>query len=69
MLLRELSIGGIFISPMLVFVLASLLLSAVLRTAIHKAGLTRWVWQEAWFDVSLFVIVLALVIRFSTTLL
>ncbi|MFC0266803.1 DUF1656 domain-containing protein [Kushneria aurantia] len=66
MLLRELSFGGILVSPMLVFVLASLLIAAVLRTALHRTGLTRWIWQEAWFDVSLFVIVLALVVRFST---
>ncbi|SPJ34445.1 DUF1656 domain-containing protein [Kushneria phyllosphaerae] len=65
-LLRELSIGGVFISPMLLFALVSLVISALLRTMMHKAGLTRWVWQEAWFDVSLFVIVLAVVTYLSS---
>ena len=65
-LLRELSIGGVFISPMLLFALVSLAISALLRTLMHKAGLTGWVWQEAWFDVSLFVIVLAVVTYLSS---
>ncbi|OHV09703.1 DUF1656 domain-containing protein [Kushneria phosphatilytica] len=67
-MLHEMSLGGIFYSPMLIFVLISLVVAALLRTLIHKSVLSRLVWQEAWFDVSLFVCVLAVVTYVLTTM-
>ncbi|WP_027351605.1 DUF1656 domain-containing protein [Halotalea alkalilenta] len=59
MYLRELSWGGVFFSPMLFYAFVSLVLAAVIRALVHKSPFGRLIWQEAWFDVALFVCLLA----------
>jgi hypothetical protein len=60
--LREWALGGILLSPMLLYGLLALLLTGVLRWGMHTVGLSRWVWHEALFDCALYVCVLAGVI-------
>ena len=60
--LRELELGGILFSPMLVFALLALVVTGVLRRGLHWAGLTRWIWHEALFDCALYVCVLATIV-------
>ena len=53
--LREWSLGGVLLSPLLIYALAALLVTGVLRLA-------RWIWHEALFDTALYVCVLSVLV-------
>ncbi len=57
--LHEWAWGGVLLSPLLVYALLALGLTAVLRMGLQRAGVARWIWHEALFDVALYVCVLA----------
>ncbi|MGL4316623.1 MAG: DUF1656 domain-containing protein [Pseudomonas sp.] len=57
--LHEWAWGGVLLSPMLIYALLALLLTGVLRLGLQRAGVARWIWHEALFDVALYVCVLA----------
>ncbi|GAB1615392.1 DUF1656 domain-containing protein [Pseudomonas kermanshahensis] len=61
--LREWALGGVLLSPFLIYVLLALVLTGVLRLLVHATPLGRWIWHEALFDAALFVCVLFLVVR------
>jgi hypothetical protein len=65
--LREWEVGGVLLSPFLLYVLLALLLTGLLRLVVHATPLGRWIWHEALFDAALFVCVLFLVVRLSGT--
>ncbi|WP_166358848.1 DUF1656 domain-containing protein [Pseudomonas akapageensis] len=59
--LREWALGGVLLSPFLVYVLLALLLTAGVRLLLRLTSLSRWIWHEALFDCALFVCILSLV--------
>ncbi|MHA6193493.1 DUF1656 domain-containing protein [Pseudomonas wadenswilerensis] len=59
--LREWALGGVLLSPFLLYVLLALLLTGLLRLLLRLTPLGRWIWHEALFDCALFVCVLTLV--------
>ncbi len=59
--LREWALGGVLLSPFLLYVLLALLLTGLLRQLLRLTPLGRWIWHEALFDCALFVCVLTLV--------
>lgn len=61
--LREWEVGGVLLSPFLLYVLLALLLAGLLRLVVQATPLGRWIWHEALFDAALFVCVLFLVVR------
>ncbi|MDD0973499.1 DUF1656 domain-containing protein [Pseudomonas fontis] len=61
--LREWALGGILLSPFLIYVTLALLLTFAVRLLLRLTPLGRWVWHEALFDVALFVCILTLVTR------
>ena len=54
--LREIALGGILLSPMLLYVLIGLAGALVIRAVLHRLVGARQLWFEAWFDTALFVI-------------
>ncbi|AFO47734.1 DUF1656 domain-containing protein [Pseudomonas alloputida] len=66
--LREWEVGGVLLSPFLLYVLLALLLTGLLRLVVQATPLGRWIWHEALFDAALFVCVLFLVVRLLGTL-
>ncbi|WAF87282.1 DUF1656 domain-containing protein [Metapseudomonas otitidis] len=60
--LREWSLGGVLLSPLLIYALAALLVTGVLRLALQRLGLARWIWHEALFDTALYVCVLSVLV-------
>ena len=62
MLLQELPLAGLLFSPFILFVLVSFVLTLVTHSLIYRLALSRWIWRDAWFDVSLFVCYLALTV-------
>lgn len=59
--LKEIAIDGVLVSPLLIYALISVVLTLILRSFIYKVVNKRYPWHEAWFDISLFLIILALV--------
>lgn len=60
--LREWAMGGVLLSPFLIYAVLALLLTFAVRL-LRLTPLGRWVWHEALFDTALFVCILALVTR------
>jgi hypothetical protein len=60
--LREIDLLGVFFSPALVCLAVALVISFVLRRLLDKTGINRWVWNRALFDLSLLVVITALLI-------
>jgi hypothetical protein len=61
--LREWEVGGVLLSPFLLYVLLALALTGLLRMLVQATPLGCWIWHEALFDTALFVCVLFLVVR------
>ncbi|NWN82939.1 MAG: DUF1656 domain-containing protein [Halomonas sp.] len=54
--LREVAIGGLYLSPLLLYALAGFGATLLIRSLLFKVLGANRLWFEAWFDVSLFVI-------------
>ncbi|WP_191830837.1 DUF1656 domain-containing protein [Pseudomonas fluorescens] len=59
--LREWALGGVLLSPFLIYVVLALVLTAAVRLLLRLTPLGRWIWHEALFDCALFICVLTLV--------
>jgi hypothetical protein len=57
-MISEVNIYGMFVSPMLLWVGAALLISSMVRRALGWLGLYRFVWHRPLFDLALLVILL-----------
>jgi hypothetical protein len=64
-MIGEISLGGVFVPSLLIWVLVAFGLNVVLRRALYAAGFYRFVWHRALFDLALFVILLAGVVALS----
>lgn len=60
-MIGELNLYGLFVSPLLLWVLAALPATALLRRALRRVGVYRAVWHPPLFDFAVFVIVLGAV--------
>lgn len=65
--LHEWTWGGVLLSPLLVYALLALLLTALLRLGLQRTGAARWIWHEALFDVALYICVLAALVALLAT--
>ncbi|MBZ9559831.1 MULTISPECIES: DUF1656 domain-containing protein [Modicisalibacter] len=57
--LREIAVGGIYLSPLLLYALLGFLCAVAVRTLLHRFMSQQVLWYEAWFDAALFVILTA----------
>lgn len=57
--LKEIALGGIYVSPLLLYALLGFIGALIVRTVLHKIVGQHTPWFEAWFDVALFVILTA----------
>jgi hypothetical protein len=64
-MMGEIDLYGVFIPPLLVWVVASLPLTAVLRRLLRAFGFYRLVWHRPLFDFALLIIVLGTVAAVS----
>ena len=65
-MISEVNIYGLFVSPMLLWVGAALLLSAVVRRLLAWLGFYRFVWHRPLFDLALLVILLGGVVAIQS---
>jgi len=54
--LQEIAVGGIFLSPLLIYAFFGFIATIALRSLLHWVIGQQALWYEAWFDVSLFVL-------------
>lgn len=59
--LREIAVGGLYLSPLLLYALLGLGATFLIRAALFRLLGANRLWFEAWFDTSLFVISTAVV--------
>ena len=55
-MIGELDIGGVFVPYLLLIAVVAFVLSLVLRTAMRRLSLYRFVWHAGLFDVALFLV-------------
>ena len=60
--LREIDLLGVFVSPALICFAAALVISLIVRRILDKTGINRFVWNRALFDLSLLVVITALLV-------
>jgi Protein of unknown function (DUF1656) len=60
-MIGEIDLFGVLLPPLLVWLGVALLLSALLRLVLAKAGAYRFIWHRPLFDLSLLVILTGLV--------
>jgi hypothetical protein len=60
--LREIDLIGVFVCPALICLAVALVISFILRSLLDKTGINRFVWNRALFDLSLLVVITALLI-------
>jgi hypothetical protein len=54
----EVDLAGVFVTPLLLWLLAALPVAAVLRRLLRRLGVYRLVWHRPLFDVALLVVVI-----------
>lgn len=67
--LQEIALGGIYLSPLLVYALIAFIGTLVIRSLLHWVVGEYALWYEAWFDISLFIIFTAATTFLFTVLL
>jgi hypothetical protein len=68
--LRDIDLLGVFVSPALICLAVALVISLIVRRLLDKTAINRLVWNRALFDLSLLVVITALLIlslRFGGT--
>lgn len=63
-MLSEVSIAGIYLPPLLLYLAAALPLFAGLRALLTRAGVLRFVWHPALFEFAVLLALVALLILF-----
>ncbi|MBB6505214.1 hypothetical protein F4693_002201 [Sphingomonas endophytica] len=63
-MLSEVSIAGIYLPPLLLYLAATLPLFAGLRVLLTRAGVLRFVWHPALFELAILLALVALLILF-----
>jgi protein AaeX len=58
--LREINLLGVFVSPALVCLAVTLVISLILRRLLDKTAINRFVWNRALFDMSVLIAITAL---------
>ncbi|MGK9232627.1 DUF1656 domain-containing protein [Inquilinus limosus] len=57
-MIKEIDLAGVYLSPMLGYLVAALALTGILRFGLGRIGAYRWIWHPALFDLSLLLIIL-----------
>ncbi|HEY0912163.1 MAG TPA: DUF1656 domain-containing protein [Bradyrhizobium sp.] len=58
-MIKEISLGGVYVPPMLGYLLGTALVWWLLRYTISQLGLYRFVWHPPLFNAALYVILLS----------
>lgn len=62
---KEIDLAGVYLSPMLGYLVVALLLTGVLRFVLARVGAYRWIWHPALFDLSVLLIILTTLVALT----
>jgi hypothetical protein len=65
-MIGEIDLYGVFVSPLLIWVVIALPLTALLRRLLARVGLYRFVWHRPLFDLALLVVMVGAVVSLSS---
>jgi hypothetical protein len=65
-MIGEIDIYGVFVSPLLLWLVLALVASSVIRRLLVRAGFYRIVWHRPLFDLALLVILLGGVVSLTS---
>ncbi|WP_225772539.1 DUF1656 domain-containing protein [Inquilinus sp. Marseille-Q2685] len=57
-MIKEIDLAGVYLSPMLGYLMVALALTGILRFGLGRIGAYRWIWHPALFDLSVLLIIL-----------
>ncbi len=60
-MLKEINIGGVYVSPFVGYLLVALILFFPLRRLFDRWAIQRYVWHRPLFDIAVFMIILSLI--------
>ncbi|MCQ8278015.1 DUF1656 domain-containing protein [Acetobacteraceae bacterium KSS8] len=63
-MLSESHLSGVLFAPIVLYALAALLLTLILRVAIWRTGLAQWLWHLPLVEVALFVCILSVLVLY-----
>lgn len=63
-MLSESHLSGVLFAPIVLYVLAAVLLTMILRVVIWRTGLAQWLWHLPLMEVALFVCILSLLVLY-----
>lgn len=64
-MIKEIDLGGVYLSPMLGYLVAAFAITGLLRFGLGRIGAYRWIWHPALFDLSLLLIILTSLVAFT----
>lgn len=59
---RETNVAGVFMSPLVAYMLAALLVHLPLRFLLIRLGLDRWAWNSALAETGLYICILGVLV-------
>jgi hypothetical protein len=65
-MIGEVDVYGVFVSPLLIWIVATLPIVALLRRLLARAGFYRLVWHRPLFDLALLIVVLGGVVAVTS---
>ncbi|MEE8663915.1 MAG: DUF1656 domain-containing protein [Acetobacter sp.] len=63
-MLTEFNLFGVFMAPIVLYALAAIPVTMMLRFLLWRTGLLEWFWHLALFELSLYVSVLCLLVLY-----
>ncbi|MGO1076957.1 DUF1656 domain-containing protein [Inquilinus sp. CA228] len=64
-MIKEIDLAGVYLSPMLGYLVVALVITGLLRFGLGRAGAYRWIWHPALFDLSLLLIILTALVALT----
>ena len=62
--MKEISLGGVFLAPIVVYAIGAGLIFFTIRFILGQTGILRRLWHPALFEVAVFFCVLSLLVRY-----
>jgi len=64
-MIKEIDLAGVYLSPMLGYLVAALALTGILRFLLARVGAYRWIWHPALFDLSVLLMILTALVMLT----
>jgi len=64
-MIKEIDLAGVYLSPMLGYLVVALAITGLLRLGLRWIGAYRWIWHPTLFDISLLLIILTALVTLT----